>query len=215
MNILFIGNSYTFYNDMPAIFQSLAAENGNSVTVHSVTAGGRRLERYLNPEDPITARLDDLLKTQTFDVCFIQEQSLLPVSDYDRFLTGLECVVGKVRNRAERLILYVTWGRKTGSSQLEQLQLTSEAMALKLAQAYQNGAAIHGAEQSPVGMNFLKITQNHPEIDLYDKDLSHPSYTGSCLIALTHYYALFGQFPTNTATLSLSQDTISAFKSLF
>ena len=41
MNILFIGNSYTYYNDMPAIFQALARDNGKDVNTYAVTKGAR------------------------------------------------------------------------------------------------------------------------------------------------------------------------------
>ena len=43
MNILFIGNSYTYYNDMPQMLAELAKENGNDVSVDAVTKGGRKL----------------------------------------------------------------------------------------------------------------------------------------------------------------------------
>lgn len=213
MNVLFIGNSYTFYNDMPALFQALAAENGHAVTAYSVTAGGRRLERYLNPEDPVTAKLDDILRKQDFDVCFIQEQSLLPATDHDRFIAGLDCVIGKVRKRAKRLILYVSWGRKSGNKDLAAYNWTPEIMTRLLADSYEKAAQIYGIEQSVVGAPFLQITQNHPEIDLYDPDLTHPSYVGSCLIALIHYRTVFGHFPTHTASLALTESQLAVFKS--
>ena len=40
MKILFIGNSYTYYNDMPALLESLMCENGYDAKIHSVTKGG-------------------------------------------------------------------------------------------------------------------------------------------------------------------------------
>lgn len=43
---LFIGNSYTYYNDMPKLFETLCRENGKDVTAYSVTKGGRELRRY-------------------------------------------------------------------------------------------------------------------------------------------------------------------------
>lgn len=40
MNILFIGNSYTYYNDMPKMLESLARAAGFYAEVASVTKGG-------------------------------------------------------------------------------------------------------------------------------------------------------------------------------
>ena len=211
MNVLFIGNSYTYYNDMPSIFEKLAGSNGKQVSVCSVTKGGRRLLQYREP-DSTTSELDELLAQKTFDICFIQEQSVLPAKDFEAFLSGLDCVVGKVKSKADRLILYATWGRKSGSSTLAENNWTTESMNQKLSEAYRKAAGLYDAQVSPAGDRFLCITQHDPEINLYQDDLSHPSYQGSCLAALTHYHTVFGEFPNQTGSLALSDAELSAFK---
>ena len=87
----------------------------------------------------------------------------------------------------------------------------NQAAALTQA-AYEKAAAHYGAQVSPAGRNFLYITKQHPEINLYDEDCSHPSYQGSCLAALTHYHTVFGDFPEHTDALALTNDELSAFK---
>ena len=212
MNVLFIGNSYTYFSDMPRLFEKLAVSNQKNVTVRSITKGGRRLEQFADAADPVTAELDQLLAEEVFDVCFIQEQSVLPAVDFERFADGLGCVVGKVGSRAGKFILYATWGRKAGCDVLAEHGWTTESMTHILSDAYQKAAALYGAGVSQVGRNFLYITENHPQIDLYNKDLSHPSYLGSCLAALTHYHAVFNEFPARTEVLSLNDGEIAAFK---
>ena len=212
MNVLFIGNSYTFYNDMPLLFEKLANSNGKSITVCSVTKGGRKLESYTDPSDDVTQALDTLLSKQKFDICFIQEQSLLPASDYSRFISGLDCVVNKLKDRADRIVLYATWGRKAGNAELTKRNWTTESMTKLLSDAYRKAAQLYGACVSPVGNNFLYATQINPELNLYSEDRSHPSYAGSCLAALTHYHTAFGEFPKQTGTLSLSDAEIAAFR---
>ena len=211
MNVLFIGNSYTYYNDMPSIFEELAGSNGKDVSVYSVTKGGRKLLQYGEP-DSTTTELDELLAQKTFDICFIQEQSVLPAKDFEAFLSGLDCVVGKLKSKEDRLILYATWGRKSGSSTLAENNWTTESMNQKLSEAYQKAAGLYGAQVSPAGDCFLCIAQHDPEINLYQDDLSHPSYQGSCLAALTHYHTVFGEFPSQTGSLALSDAELSAFK---
>lgn len=211
MKILFIGNSYTYYNDMPKIFESLARDNGKSVAVFSVTKGGRKLVAYENNEDPITVELDSQIKANHFDFCFIQEQSILPATDPDTFLKGVEIVVQKLKGHAEKLVMYQTWGRKEGSETLEKHRWSTKAMTELLAESYQMVANRYNALISPVGYSFLKITEQNPEINLHNPDLSHPSYEGSCLSALTHYCTVFGEIPSDTGALSLSTDVINAF----
>lgn len=213
MNVLFIGNSYTYYNDMPSLFEKLANSNNYKVTVFSVTKGGRKLESYADTSDVVTVELDTLLAGQKFDICFIQEQSILPAFDFNKFILGLDCVVNKLKGRVDKLFLYATWGRKNGSSKLKELNWTTESMTTLLSDAYQKAAKLYDACVSPVGINFLNIAQQYPEINLYDEDYSHPSYQGSCLAALTHYHTVFGTFPKHTEVLALSDAELSAFRS--
>jgi len=85
-------------------------------------------------------------------------------------------------------------------------------MTYDLANAYKNASELINADVSYVGLNFYDIYNNHKEIDLYDEDLSHPAYEGSCLAMLTHYTIVFNEFPENTNSLSLSDDIIEIFK---
>ena len=212
MNVLFIGNSYTYCNDLDQIFQQLARDNGKQVDAYRVTKGGRRLYTYKDAADAITQQLENVLRQRHYDACFIQEQSLLPVRDYESFLSGLTHVVGMVGDRADKLYLYATWGRKQGSKDLEENGWTPQSMTALLAYAYARAARQIDATVSPVGENFLKVISGHPEIDLHTADLSHPSYAGSCLAALTHYHTLVGEFPENTGALALDANVMEIFR---
>ena len=51
-SVLFIGNSMTYFHDMPtAIFEPMAKSAGLDVKVSSITAGGRFLREYLELDD--------------------------------------------------------------------------------------------------------------------------------------------------------------------
>jgi len=213
MNVLFIGNSYTYVNDLDCLFQRLARDNGKQVSAYRVTKGGRKLLSYKDTDDEITQRLESILRQRHYDACFIQEQSLQPARDYDSFRLGLTHVVKLVGDRADQLLLYATWGRKEGSKELEENGWTPQSMTALLADAYGRAAAQIGATVSPVGENFMKVICGHPEIDLHTEDLSHPSYAGSCLAALTHYYTLFGGFPADTSALALADEVVEIFRS--
>lgn len=209
MNILFVGNSYTYYNEMPALFEKLCRENGRDVTVYSVTKGGRELRAYGDSADETTAALDALVREHKFDICFLQEQSTLPLRDYDAFIAGLECVMKKVRGCTERFILYATWGRKEGSHTLKDYGWTNRSMTEQLRDAYNKAAAQLGAEVSQVGQCFYEAA---PGIELYAADLSHPSFYGSCLAALTHYRAVFRQLPGSMESLALDSEVEACFR---
>ena len=211
MNILFIGNSYTFYNEMPEIFQKLSNDNGKAVKVYSVTKGGRKLIDF-ETADETTVNLSEVLSANRFDVCIIQEQSVIPAYDYDTFDKGLTRVLGMIGNRADRLVLYATGGRKEGRSVLGEHGWTREGMTDLVTDSYQRAAEKFGADVSNVGKCFAHIMDKFPDTELYCGDLSHPSYKGSCLAAMTHFYTVFGSLPENCESLSLDAAEVSAFK---
>jgi len=212
MNILMIGNSYTYVNALDQLLQELCRENGKQVNAWRVTKGGRRLEAYMDPEDETTQKLEAILQERRYDVCFLQEQSLTPILDYDAFLSGLTHVMRMVGKQEDRFLLYATWSRATGSTTLDAHSWTPEVMTHLLEDAYQKAGQQLEVPVSPVGTSFWKVVKAHPEIDLYDKDLTHPSYLGSCLAALTHYHTLFGHFPENASSLNLTADQLAIFR---
>ena len=197
MNILFIGNSYTYFHDLPAVFAALANENGKSLTAHSVTRGGRELRQFKNAEDDATQELGrGLADNPPFDAVFLQEQSMLPYLDYDAFFGGAKHVAETVRAAgAKRLCFYVTWGRKAGCPDLDEVGWTHDTMTVGLSDAYTRAAGVLNAECAYVGAAFHEIVISHPEIELYDPDGSHPSYIGTCLAALVMYKTVFGKMP--------------------
>ena len=202
MKILFIGNSYTYFNDMPARFLSLVKENGKNIEVDSVTCGGRKLCENIDKEDQYSTRIRELAEANEYDVLILQEQSYLALVDcesFERGVLGLSKLVG-----AKRDILYATWGRKSGSELLAKYGWTSGEMTEKLHSAYCLAAEKCKAEVSPVGLCFLALSESG--LELYDPDLSHPSYLGTALGTLMHYKTVFGELPKSCASLALDAE---------
>lgn len=210
MKLLFIGNSYTYYNDLPALVSALARENGHPAEVASVTKGGWRLYQYLDVRNEYADALDARLAEGGFDAVFLQEQSLLPIVDFEAFRDGAVRIGERLKGRADRVILYATWGRKEGSPTLEEHGWTRKGMTDALFDAYTKVAAETGFEVSPVGPAFYALNEAHPEIDLHHTDLTHPSPVGSRLAAIVHYKTLFGTLPEKTDSLGLPAETVAA-----
>ena len=209
MKILFIGNSYTYFNDMPTLFSRLCGCNGKQAQVFSVTKGGRKLHENLDSADQTTRELEAVVQQNPMDVVILQEHSVLPITDFDRFSANIKSLMEKIG--PARYVLYQTWARKAGAEFLQEHKLTPRTMAVKLQEAYAKVADTVGADRAPVGQCFLEISESHPEIDLYDPDLTHPSYAGSCLSAMTHYRTIFGEIPGDLSCLDLSDVTKQVF----
>ena len=182
LKVLFVGNSYTFYNDMPqAAFARAAGERGLEVEVTAVTRGGKRLCQFADPDNDEGKRLRETVAGQHYDCAVLQEQSLTPVVNKAQFLAGVEGV--KALIDADRFVLYATWGRNDESPELQTLGMTRAEMTEQLSAAYNEAAALCGAAVAEVGKAFLDYAAQHDRNELYNPDQSHPSALGSEIAA--------------------------------
>ena len=210
--ILVVGNSYTFFSDLPKLFRELAEENGKEVEVSSVTKGGWSMIKYLDLGDENTEKLNAAVEKSTYDTVILQDHSIISLKDPDGFADGMKRMKEKFAEKADRIILYQTWARKNGNKTLAENGWERDWMHKVVTTAYRNIAAEIGVEVSPVGECFYAVYEPHPEIELYDPDGSHPSYTGSALAAVCHYRAVFGELPQKTETLNVPSEGMDIFK---
>ena len=179
LRVLFVGNSYTYFNKMPdTFFAETARAAGYDICVTAVTHGGYRLCQYADPENEEGKRLRETVKGKHYDFAVLQEQSLNPIKNEPQFLDG----VGGVKSLidADKFVLYATWGRNDGSPELEELGLTRGEMTEKLSIAYNKAGETHSMRVAEVGKAFLAYPRKD---ELYDPDRSHPSPIGSALAA--------------------------------
>lgn len=209
-SILFIGNSYTYYNDMPTvIFKPFAQAGGYRVEVTSITKGSYRLSQFADPTDEFGAKVESaLIGDKKYDFVILQEQSSRPANDnVDLFYSAVRDLAARIRQTGAEPILYATWGRETGHSTLEDNGWTNESMTWKLAAAYQ---AIGDELDIPVvhvGLAFYDIYTDQSGIGIYHTDKTHPSYAGSYLAAATLFAKIFNADPTEvTYNGALSAD---------
>ena len=198
LRVLFIGNSYTYYNEVWTMFEGIARADGRAVITDHVTKGGWTLEKMASLDDEYGKQVQEKLTDPEahYDVVFLQEQSLLPAIAPELFFAAVRRLCQKVREeKGADVVLYQTWGRKTGSPQLEENNLTNESMTKLLAKSY--GAAADECETalSPVGTAFYDVYTHHPEIELYNPDRSHPSAIGTYLAALCHFATVYQKTP--------------------
>ena len=186
ISVLFVGNSYTYFNDMPKTsFVKEAEAAGVKVSVTAVTKGGWYLSKYADENDEYGKRLRKVISGKHYDFAVLQDQSLCPIKDEERFLSGAGALKDIID--AEKLVLYATWGRNDGSPDLEALGMTRKEMTERLSAAYNKAGERYGMLVAEVGRAFLE----YPEKDaLYDADKSHPSPLGSEIAARVIFAAM-------------------------
>ena len=69
-SILFIGNSYTYFNNMPSIFADIAASFGNHVDYASQTTGGMTFAGHAGNSNTYSA-----MNSSDWDYVVLQAQS--------------------------------------------------------------------------------------------------------------------------------------------
>ena len=197
-SILFIGNSYTDFNTMPAsIFGPMAEGCGYDVQITAITQGGYKLEQFADPEDTRGAKVAQALDgSQKYDFVILQEQSVLPATEPGAFYDAVRKLAQAARAVGAQPVLYCTWGRQPGSYDLTKYDMTNESMTWKLAAAYTAIGAELDIPVCYVGLAFYDLC-NNTGVEIYDPDRTHPSATGSHVVALTLLSGIFGVNPDN------------------
>jgi len=124
-SVLFIGNSYTKRYDMSTkIFMPMVQAEGYAITVKAIVNGGHTLEEFAKPTDEFGYKVDQELSEENYgkyDFVILQEQSLRPITERAKFYDAVRNLAKRIRAIGAEPILYSTWGRKTGSSDLASL----------------------------------------------------------------------------------------------
>lgn len=204
-SVLFVGNSFTFYNNMPYIFKDIAASKGKKVHVDTVVTGGKDLK--FHSERP---RTYNMIQARKWDYVILQGHSnefAQPDFKVDSLtFPYAKKLVDSVRkyNPCARILFYMTWGYKNGNKKWKAIA-SYDSMQLRIERQYLIFADKLNTGVSPVGMVWKEVRESNPEISLYHEDRFHPILSGSYLSACTHFTTIFGESPyQNTAKVELN-----------
>ncbi|MFW6201611.1 MAG: SGNH/GDSL hydrolase family protein [Gemmatimonadota bacterium] len=191
LRVLFVGNSYTYVNNLPEMIERLAAADSLPSVIETgrIAAGGATLERHWEE-----GRAVDSIRTGRWDVVVLQEQSTLgmrlidgrpTVNDPATFFDYARRFDREIRRAGARTVLFLPWSR--AYSPEHQPALTYAYMTI--------GRELD-ATVVPVGLAWRRALDRMPDASLYMSDRSHPAPAGSYLAAATFYAALLDRDPT-------------------
>lgn len=183
LKILFVGNSFTYYWNMPQLVAAMAESQEKTVEIYQSTVGGSNLEQHFTEKNGTQTRT--LLENKKWDYVILQDYSSRTITDPEKFEEYARKFISLIREKKAKTILFMTWAYN--SNPLMQASITKEY--LKLGKST-NTAVV------PVGTIFEKTRIVKPNLNLFF-DNKHPSLEGSYLIALSFYKALFGGSLTN------------------
>lgn len=191
LNVLFIGNSYTFFNDMPGIFQQLteAAGKGRSVNVDMVAEPSYSLMMHWQNEAAL-----DAIRTDAYDVVVLQESSRGPLTGPTRFQEYAGKLNDEIRAHGANTVFFITWALQSAPEEQQAITDAYVAVAEKL-----------HARVAPVGPAWQNALRADATLQLYDIDGSHPAPLGSYLAAAVFYATLFRESPESPSATPVQQ----------
>ena len=211
MQVLFIGNSFTYFNDMPYTFLSMARTIDPEARVETIAYGGYTLSQYANEDTEVGTLVISKIVSYEWDYIILQEQSLLPCTDPDRFVSSVKKLCAIASQTNAKVVLYQTWAYGDGSDKLESTGMSYAEMSEKLSNAYSKAAEESGAVVAPVGKMFSYISSSdHITALLNSDDSYHPSTSGSYLAACVIFRTITGKStiglpcPSNVSLYNLS-----------
>ena len=199
LSVLFLGNSYTSYNNLPQLVQSLSTAAGKTLIIDSNMPGGMTISGHINDATSLAK-----ISQGNWDYVIIQEQSQIPTIDFYRYndmypaLTELKFFVEQ-SNPCTRLISYMTWGRRFGGQQCDPSNTYCSPvftdfnhMQDSLTRAYMEISDQLGIICAPVGVTWQNIL-NDTTLILHSNDNSHPNLDGSYVAALNLFSSIWKQ----------------------
>ncbi len=205
VKILYIGNSYTYFNDLPKIIKDIAITVNIDITYDQSTFGGYR---FLHHKDD--AATISKIQAEDWDYVVLQNQSQRPGFKPDDVrsdsLPHAEALVDliKANNSQTEIIYFQTWGRENGDSQnaaYYSLVSTFDGHTQALKEGYEIYQESTGGEIAPVGSVWQQVVNDGSRpfnrSDLWIEDESHPELLGSYLAALTILSQIMDVNPRN------------------
>jgi hypothetical protein len=199
LRVLFIGNSHTYFNNLPHMFAFLSQSGGYAVEVDSNTPGGYTLEGHCTNQTTL-----DKINQGGWDFVVLQEQSAYPTIDFYRYgsmYPAARHLDSLIIQHGEHTALYMTWGWRGGGQRdidghysvpfVDYFQMQDTVTA-----AYVMLRDILSSVLLPAGNAWARAMRTDTTLDLWSpNDNYHPNLMGSYLAACVFYATFFHQSP--------------------
>jgi len=213
--VLFIGNSYTYVNNLPDLVKQIALSFGDSLIHDSSTPGGANFNTHTNNTQTLAK-----INQQQWDYVVLQAQSQEPSFSPGQVANNTypyaEILVDFIHANSSctEPLFFMTWGRKYGDQQNCQFYppiCTYLGMQQRLRDSYLEMTFNDSASCAPVGMAWKASIAIDSTINLYSSDNSHPSIYGSYLAACTFYASIFKKSALGSSFWPSAIDSSTAY----
>lgn len=174
--VLFLGNSLTYYNEMPWMLEQIAKSKNEPLSAVFVGRSGETLRQHWQETRAIEA-----IRARTSDFVVLQPQSTEIIRDPDTAARYARLLNEEIRKSGAKTILFLTWAPLDQPAPQAEFTRRSAALARDL-----------GAIVAPVGVAWERLQKIG--VPLFDGDV-HPNVAGSYLEACVFFAIVTGKNP--------------------
>jgi hypothetical protein len=180
IQVLFIGNSLTYVNDLPKMVTELAKAGGQRpLLTERETPGGCTLEKHWKDGKALAK-----IQARKWDYVVLQEYSTGPLLKRDSMFDYGKKFDAEIKKQGARTLLYMTWAYQDKPEDQP-----------AISKAYLDLAADLKADVAPVGKAWEAAILSDKKPVLHQKDKKHPTATGTYLAACVFYATIYGKSP--------------------
>jgi hypothetical protein len=176
VRVLFVGNSLTYANDLPAMVSSLAAGSGHRLEYELVAFPDFSLEDHWQQGEARRA-----IARGSWDFVVLQQGPSALLESRALLVTFAKRFDEEVRKAGARTAMYMVWPSAARRGDFAGVQ-----------QSYAAAAKAVGGTLLPAGAAWLAAWGQNSRLELYGPDRFHPSVSGSHLAALVIHERLLG-----------------------
>jgi len=177
MKVLFVGNSHTFFNDMPQMLSVFGKARGMDIFVVQNTSGGRGLDWQANQFD---VRFNVLFGGYDY---IVMQHIAHPFGGEEELLQSAGNLMQYVSRSDAAPIAFLPWSEENNPQGQAFLNEAHNALV----------KAHPSIKIAPIGLVWDKVRNENPEIQLYYSDGEHAAPHGSWLIAATIFRTITGE----------------------
>lgn len=175
IRVLFVGNSLTYWNEMPWMVEQISANGTPKLSTAFAGGSGMSLRQQWQSAKTLRA-----IREQAWDYVVLQGQSSEAERNQAEFARYGALLDAEIKKRGAKTVFFLTWanrGRPQGP----------------VTERYRFLAKSRGALVAPVGIAWQELAKNG--LDLYDGSGVHPNLGGTYLSACVFYALFTGKSP--------------------
>jgi len=201
LRVLFLGNSLTDGNNVPALVQAMARLQGVDLQYDVRAPGGYAIE------DHWTVGHQALLRQGNYDVLVLQQGPSTLVESQANLRLWTTTWATEAWRYGTQTALYMVWPVRTQTN----------GFAL-VSQSYRNAALAANSPVFPAGEAWEQVIAANPSTQLYSSDDLHATPAGSFLAAMVIARGLVSLDPTRVPNtvggISLPANTVATFRTV-